>query len=326
MKRNFKKRIIQWGIAGSCFGYILLTLWQQRAYLQTIVRIDPLYLLMILLLLVCYYFLHAYRFRIILQKCSNRYLPYREWFRIFILGLFLNNFIPQMGNVYRSILLKRDHDLPITGYVSSYVSFAWMDLCINMILAGTVVSVTNPALRFSGMKVSVTVLLFGGAFAVMVLPVVIFFLGYWFDRKFHRRIRLYDKLSGIVKTTLYNLKDLKYVAAVVALGIIVFFEMSTIFLICFRSLGLHSTWSTMALFYALYKVSIYFNITPGNIGVRELAYGLLSEKLHFGMTEGLLVAAVFRVFVYIALFGFAIPMGGIDLLRRKGKYHPPEKT
>ena len=60
----------------------------------------------------------------------------------------------------------------------------------------------------------------------------------------------------------------------------------------------------------------YFIISPGgNLGVREILYGLLGAQMGIGETEGILASVTIRVLSFLTLIVLGVSFGGIGLLR-----------
>lgn len=316
------KSIIRWTIAIGCLAYIAFFFWQQQEHLQVVVSLNPGLIVLVLVLLLSYYPLQSFRYHLVIEKCSGVGVPVWIWFRIFILGLFLNNFVPQMGNVYRSIRLKREYNVSFTRYISAYLSFAWMDTCLNMMIATLVVVITEPDLQLSG--INAIFLLIVLTTTIAISPVLVLKISRLFKLKAKPTFWIQSKLSEVFEVTVENLHDQQYILKMLVFGLAAFIQMCLTFYVCFRCFGMHLTLPAMSLFYALFKMSTYLNVTPGNLGIRELAYGILSEQLNIGMAEGILVSAVFRILAYIVLFSLAIMMGGLNLLRHREEYQRRE--
>ena len=81
----------------------------------------------------------------------------------------------------------------------------------------------------------------------------------------------------------------------------------------------------LALFYIILKISTEILITPGNIGPREVAYGVLSESMGIGMGQGIAVSVIIRVLGTGTVLVLGSCFGGIDLLRHKEDYARPQQ-
>ena len=322
MNPKHLKTFVRWTIGVLCLGYIAYFFWQRKDQVELAFSLSPMSILLLFLLSLTYNLVQSYRYQFVLEKCSGVALSFGTWFQIFILGIFLNTFIPQMGNIYRSIHLKKTYGISYTNYISAYISFAWMDTSVNLVIAVIIVLVTDPHLQISGMNAAL--LLAGISGAVIAAPVVSLKGCQLFQSKIRRLVWIQSKLAEVFAATMTNLRDLSYVLKVLAFSLIGFVQMYVTFYVGFRCFNLYLTLPTMALFYAIFNISIYLIITPGNLGIRELAYGILSEQMHLGMAEGILISAVFRIFHYIIYFALAVPMGGWGLLRHGKEYRLAE--
>ena len=321
MKHKHKK-IIQWTIACICLGYIGVFFWQQREQLRLALKLNIPLLLLIQLMLFVYYLCYSYRYLLVIEKCSGVKVPYWGWFRLCVLGLFLNKFVPQMGNIYRGARLKQDYQVSYTRYASVYFSFAWMDTCLNMFIAMIVMMTIEPELQIAGIKAGLII----AALLIMIvlIPGVFLSIFRFVESKTRRTFWIQSKLSEVLEVTTDNIRDIKYLGRLLVLTLLTFGVMATVQYIGFSALGFKVTVPAIIIFYALYKLGTYLNITPGNLGIRELAYGFLSEFLGIGMAEGIMVSAVFRIFTYTTLSILAVPLGGWDLLRKGDQYRPPK--
>lgn len=70
-------------------------------------------------------------------------------------------------------------------------------------------------------------------------------------------------------------------------------------------MGIEPNVPDLALFLALYKLSTLVVLTPGNLGIREMAFGFLSQALGIGMAEGILASAM----LYAVHSSLVIPLG-----------------
>ncbi len=321
MKRGFK-RALQWFVALGCVGYIVRFLLQNRSDLRLVVAFSPPTIGLLLGLSATYLALHSYRYQIVLEKCSGSRIPVFPWFKLFALSTFLNQFIPQTGTVYRGIRLKQDYHVAYTRYVSSYASFAWIDTFLNLIFAFVVLSVAAPGLRLWGLGASKLLLTATGL--VIAGPIL-------FEAVFSR-IRIPDghiawvhsKLAEALTVSVRSLRDWRYMLKLVLLNLVVFAVVVTLLYACFQVLNVRASLPALALFYVLHKMSGYVIVTPGNLGVLELAYGLIGKQMQVGMAQAVIVVAMLRVLSFVVLVPFGLACGGVDLLRNRSQYQGPD--
>jgi len=315
------KRALQYIILLGSVVYITIFFWKSRGDIELIFVLDPLYLVSIIVIFCFYLILHGYRYQIIIEKCSGIKISSLEWFKLFILGRFLNKFIPQSGNAYRSYYLKESYNIPYTRYLSSLFSFAWMDTIFNLVVALFVIMIAKPNLALFGFKIKYSLIIFIGS--ICVLPILLDIILRYIKIKIRYLSWVHSKISEVLSVTLKNISDGKYILKIFSLGGIIFFLMVFFYYLVFLSFDVHIELPELVLFYALYKLNTHFNITPGNLGIRELFYGFLSEQLGIGMAQGIMVSALLRIINYSLLFVLGISFGGTTLLRQQMK--PPPK-
>lgn len=316
------KKIIRWVLAIFCLTYIVWFFTQNTDELATVSRLHPLSIIAITCLAVLSHVIYSYRFRIILRKCSGSAVPFWPWLKIVLLGRFLTAFAPQAGNIYRSVCLKKKYQVPYTRYASSFFSFAWMDTCLNILYTIAVVLAVKPDLRLTNFNALYLLIIL--TIAVAAIPVILVLIFQTIRFRNNRLAWLHAKLSEMLTVSVSSVKDPAYMLKIILTGIIAFANTLAVLYLCFLSIGIPASLPILALFYVLLKLSTQILITPGNLGIRELAYGILSDQMNIGMAQGILVSVIIRVIgtsVTIILGSFC---GGLDLLRHRKDYSQPQ--
>ena len=90
-----------------------------------------------------------------------------------------------------------------------------------------------------------------------------------------------------------------------------------IFYLCLSGFQGTITLPILAVFFILLKVSSYLILTPGNLGIREIAYAFLAEQMGLGLGEGMALSIFYRLFGMITVSLFGIYFGGLKLLGQK---------
>lgn len=312
------KKLFRFAVVILCGLYLLRFFYTNKDSLEIAFSLKLTSILSLLALILLYCLLNSYRFQLVLEKCSTKKLPFFPWFRIFILGRFLNTFFPQVGNIYRSIRVKKDYNISYTGYISAFTSFAWMDTCINLTIAAFVVLFLSPNLKIGRFPASKTILLLVAVVAGAPVLTEIFLRRINFHNKHLAWTK--SKLSEVLTISVQNLKDGPYLIKVLLSALLVFVCAAAIFHICFLSFDTPLSLPTLALFYVLFKLSTYVNLTPGNLGIQELAYGLLSQQLGTGMAQGVLISMIIRIMGTCVVIAFGLAFGGLELLRHRKDY------
>jgi uncharacterized membrane protein YbhN (UPF0104 family) len=312
------KKILRLVLVVICLVYLLQFFHKNRESLQLVFALNFKTILNIILLQLLYYLLQGHRFQVVLEKCSSRKIPFLPWLRIFILGRFLNTVFSQMGNVYRSVQLKQQHSISYTRYISSFGSLAWMDTGINLMIAVIAIAVLNPGFKigqFFAWKILAIL-----TFAVVASPI----LGEIILRRISFKNKyldwLHSKFSEVLDVLLSNLQDRAYVLKITLLVIAIFARTCAMFYVYFSVFDIQISIPALVVFCALFQMSTFVIITPGNVGVQEVVYGFLSEQIGIGMAQGVLVAALIRVVGICSISVLGVSLGGIDLLRHRKDY------
>jgi len=310
-------RALRWGLLALCLAYLIRFFIQNRQTLRIVFTMAPTTMAAIIGLHLLYYALQALRFRIVITKCSGTRLPFWPWLRLFILGQFLNLLLSQAGNVYRSVQLKHRYRVTYTRYIGAFASMVWLDLCMNLATALALILCIDPTFRIATLPAWPLV----AAVTLVVLAAPILAERLLRPRIFQntRLDWIHTRLSEVLRVTVANLHDPVYLLKIFALGLLVFARTVWLFDLYFRAFGLIVPLTALALFYVLFKLSFFLLITPGNLGVQEIAWGLLGDQMGVGMAQGVLVSAFGRA-VNLAVIGtVGLACGGWDALRHAAR-------
>ena len=317
MQRRYR-RILQWLVMLLSLGYVVhfvISRWQD---VRATLSIDAGPLAAVVAIHFLYFVLHALRYHIVLIKCSGRMVAWGTWFRLFIVGRFLNLIVPQLGNVFRAVRLKADHGINYTQYVTSMFAFTWLDTCINLLLAVAIVGLTSSDLHIGAIPAVYGLLM---AFAAVAAGPVL--LRWVLPRPSGRTgltARMHARVAELLDVTTRSLGDARFMAATFGLGAAVFGVLCAASWLACRGLGIEAGLAEVAVLCVVLKLATFVTIAPGNLGVLELAFGVLASTLAMGMAEGMVLSAVLRVVRYVCLIALAIPLGGLQVLHDRGAY------
>lgn len=311
-------KIFKFAILFASSVYIVVFFITNKEDLKLIVNIGVIPLSGLCMLSVLYQLLHGFRFKIILSKCGNTNIHTGKWFRIFFQTRFLNMIVPQLGNIYRGIAVKKNFNVSYTDYISSFASFAWMDTCFNLTIATVAIAIFEPTLVIVGMNVALLAFIITAV--VILLPYLTYSISNKVQIKYHRTLWIQGKLKQVLDTTITNLTDARYLLKIVTIGIIATVRTIAFYYILFRCFDASPGVAVLIIFYALFKLSSFIVITPGNIGIQEIAFGFLGSQLGVGMSEGILVCAVGRVISTSVIILLGVMFGGIGLLKHRKEY------
>lgn len=309
------KKIVQWVLTLLCAGYIVSYFMRNADDLKVLGNVRPATIGAMAAVYLVGQFLSCYRLRLVLETCSGEKLPFVKWFKVFILGQFLNNVVPQAGNVYRSMTLKRDHSISYTNYIAGFFCFTWMHICMNLIFALIIVSITAPDFTIGTYKA--LHLLIGLIVCGVSGPIVLRFVLPAGRTSTSAFSWTRNRFAEVLHISVRNLTDIPYMTKFLISGVLVYANAMFLFYLSFSAFDADVSFAPLALFMVVLTLSNRIIITPGNIGMREIAFGIASEQMNIGMAEGILVSALIRVVGLIFITCLGMIFGGIDLLRNK---------
>ncbi len=312
------KKIIKLIILFVSIAYISHFFYKNWNTIEIGFRFNKLIIGLILILSLSALITYAYRLKIILDKCAGTSPLFWNWFKIIILGRFLNLIFSQMGNIYRGIELKKNYQISYTNYISTFVSFVWMDLCLNLIISEFVIVFLNPDIKICNYNITNILLLI--VLFTFLSPIFAKFFLQLFFKKFRWFLWINSKLTEVLTITLNNLKDFRYMTKFILLGLFVLAQTLAGYFLLFLSFEIKLSFPTLIIFYTLLKFSTFVVITPGNMGIQEIAFGFLGEQMGIGMAQGILVSAVGRVISTSIIILSGIIFGGVGLLKRRKEY------
>jgi len=285
--------------------------------LKIITRLEFIDFIYLYLIFTLYLVAVSWRSIYILKKLKV-IISFWEWFRLCMLGRLLNKFVSQGGNIYKSIKLKNDHKVPYAAFISSLASFLWLDVSLNLSVSLFAIIFCVPSMKI--FEHSAILIIFLLLMFVLFIPIVI--------RLSAKKVKIQAKVinmmsikvSQVIKTTLDIILDKKILVKVTLTGIMCLFLHYLLLCIAAKSLGINLGFIELLIFLSFLKLSLIVNITPGNIGVREILYGILGSSFGLKVSEGILLSALLRVNSYVVLVSLGLFFGGRTLLRDiKGK-------
>ena len=309
--RSHLIRAAKWSLLGiSLFAVIYAVVHEQETLRQALL-ISPSRLVLIGALLVLYFFIYSYRFVILIEKHCNCRIGLLPWLRMLIVVRFMNNTVPQMGTIYRGVHLKRDFGVSYTDYISANLFFILTDTLFNFAIAAVLLVATGNHLSFGGIHAS---LWLATAFLGLVaLPYIVSYALSHVAAMQKAPAKIVRALSEVAHEITTSVKDTRYMLNSTVLALASFMTMAWVFHALLQAVEVDLPFGTLAVFYALYRLTFHVSITPGNIGIRELAYGLLCAQADVGMSRGILVSAELRILSMVVLLVLGALLAWRDL-------------
>lgn len=314
--RKFKKPL-QWFLAACCVVYIVSFFVKHPDDLKVLKEISPDRVILLIAVYMTGQLLTSYRFLLVIRKSSSQKLSFSKWFKLFILGRFLNQVVPQAGNLYRSVVLKKEHSITYTQYIASFFAFSWMHICSNLIFGLIVILVIQPDFQIGSIKAVhlIMILIVLG----IGIPIVLRYLlpPQESNKSFFSWTR--EKVSEVLNISVQNLTNFSYMTRFTVLGLLLYCNTIALFYLSFSMFGADVSLSAIALFLVLMTLSNRVIITPGNFGMRELAFGVAADLMNIGMDKGILVSTLIRIVGLLIIITLGTIFGGVDILRNRKK-------
>lgn len=253
------------------------------------------------------------RFHVVLVRFAERPIGFAAWLRLFVVGRFLNLFVPQGGNVYRAVQLHRRFDVGYVNFVAAFINAPWLAMVLNLALGAVAVAALQPTAALGGWPV--WLVLSGAALVGAAAPFVALAVLPLVPRAWRPLAWLHARLAAMVHATLDSLRDRRYLARVFAWTLVSFVQASAMLWYGFVALGSPVGVAEAIAFYVLLQLATYVPLTPGNVGVQELAFGALAAGFGATALDGVVVSGLVRVTGVVALALAALPLGGIEAAR-----------
>lgn len=260
----------------------------------------------------------SYRYRIVTEAHAGDGIDSVLWFRIFCISTLLNNFVMQAGLVYQSTALRREAGVRLSAYVGSYASAGWLSLLLNIGLSVSLLLTLSPEVDLGPAPAWLTMAVLG--IGVGTAPVVL--------RRFARMLGSSNRLVRVSNEILDTTLGLpgrpgflqRFLLASIATSVLG----AVTIMLGASALGASVRPGEAMLFLALVQMASMVSITPGNIGIRELAFGIAGGALETGAANGLLISTLTRATGIAALLIGAAGASTVEYLRPRVDVEPGE--
>jgi uncharacterized membrane protein YbhN (UPF0104 family) len=285
-------------LLGSCYS-IYFFIKDTKQEIITLFQIDFSHLFLALLLTNASLFLSSYRLLIIIEEHEKKRIPLGFWYKIFIVGKFFNNVLPQSGNIYRSSSLKKLIKTNHFGYASAFFFFIWIDVFFNFLIGFIFLIFFDPFLEIYG--INGIILFFSGGILAIILPKTSHLLLNYLRPKNKALLEFQNRIQFALLSSEAHLTNFVFISKIFFSGLVLAGLTITIYFLLFNLFGAPLKISKLILFFILFKLTTYINLTPGNIGIRELFYGILSSQVGESVAVGVVVSGVIRVLHFLVL-------------------------
>ncbi len=249
------------------------------------------------------------RMLLLLREYGLSKISYIEWTRIYILARFFNKVVPQAGNIYRAFKLKQDYNFSYSKYLTTFVVFILLDVVIILLISTIVLFIFESSLLVRGIPVFIVPL---SAFVFIIsVPIFISLIAKIKINESSRLFKIFREYNAIISA----LSSHHLIINQITLSMSSFVLYIYLFYICSISISVDIPISMLIIFSAIIKLSTYIVITPGNIGIKEMALGYLSTTINLDFGVGIMISGISNVIIYIATITMGCFFGGIPMIK-----------
>jgi uncharacterized membrane protein YbhN (UPF0104 family) len=306
-RRSRLRSIVSLVLLVGSVAYVARVLVAQRHELAHAFELSPAAFVALFLLMGVSHTQRTYEFTYMLRRLGVSE-PFREGFLLTGAGFLLNHLPFNVGLVMRAAVLKRDHALPYSSYLALVTVNALINLAVAALLGLVSVAATRPFRPETGWPLlGAFALLLAAAMGAVFLPLGKLRFGESFVG---RRLRLLAQGVELIRGNGSGVALLSTLAFTKVIGAA--FRMW----ICFGLLGAEVTPLAAGLLASATIVFSLVNLTPGNLGLREVAMAAISTVLGSSYGVGMAAASIDRVVLLAYTIVTGIP--GLLSLRRRG--------
>jgi uncharacterized protein (TIRG00374 family) len=312
--RRLSKRhrtLLRWLLAVVLLGLSVRLLWSNPEALRRLLSVRVEVLLGLAAQVVLNQWLMSWRVALAVEQCAGGRV-FASWFRLTTVGQFLNLFVPQLGNVYRAAVLKREHGLPYTSYASSLLAVVWLDLLMGFIVALAVIALFDATLQFADLPAPLW--LGGATLALLVAPFAA--VGALRALRFEEgaAARFLTRITRVLSTSNSVLHRPRFLLRYFLINVLSTAGQVVGLWLSFHALGTDIGLTAMILFQVFLKLSNQIVITPGNLGLTELAFAGLAHASQLNAEQGVAASLLSRTVWTVVSIALGLAFGGGALL------------
>ena len=267
---------------------------------KLLLHIDPIFLVLIAVVDAFSIFINGLFTKIILRP-FDKFISMKESFYVSLISSVGNFFAPAgAGLGFRAVYLKKQHDLSYGKYVSILSGNYILVFLVNSLVALLALYMLR---GHDSARYATLVIIFGTIFVVSLLMTFIKTPHIKGERfKSHKLKSVISSFSTVMQGWNHIISHKKLLGQLIVLTFVgLLINIVNNYLII-HTLKLHITLAPLLLLSVLGSLSLFINITPANLGVKEAIYLFSSSVIGFSTPQILSIALVDRVVLFSVLF------------------------
>lgn len=255
-----------------------------------------------------FYILNSVKMFFILKKLAIERLTFPRWFKIFNFSSLVNYHIAQGANVYRAMALKRQFQFPITKYLGMVTFYSWFEIVVALALALAILPIF---ISDASVDESLIIVLGGMLIAIGLVPFVLALFPH--PQPSQQLSWIYRKMVDLKENVRLCFCDGSLLGKLFFYSLLSFLLYVFQMVVAFYALNMPVRLEAAVLLAVIFVLSTAINITPNNIGLREVLYGYLTQHLGYSLGAGVLVSGLIRIVGYFVNLAFGIASQGKDV-------------
>ncbi len=278
--------------------YLIIKQDNTEINLYNLLNISDLFLIIFFSL--TYNLITSKRFLVVINSKKFLNLKFIFWNSYFVKGQILGYLIPQSGVVYRAFILKEIHGFSYSKYTGLYIlliSFEIFLLSLVFLLISVLFFSNNNSSLYLAFIPIIYILLF-------TLVTLVSLFKFKFVIRLLKKIRFYWLKVIIIETQIMFVRMLLYKKNLFLF--IIFSILKIIFGLALYYLVLRLFESSIEFnqtvyFFTANQLFEPFKITPQNLGIMELIFGIIAVQVSLSIKIGIFVKVVLRLIDMISL-------------------------
>jgi len=260
------------------------------------------YLLIIFILYTLSMFFASIKDVLIVRKLSNKRLKLFNYFQIFVKARLLTKFVPQSGNVYNAIELKKSYSIDYNYTIITLIINLISNNVFNIAILLLIIQMFYPDYIIGEFILRDIILI------IFMIMLFIIFISYYILKK----VKLYTKIDykKYYNNIILLFRDNKLIAKLFSTNFValVFATLAKYFIL--MAVGIKISFILLIILGIIDGLLIFANFTPGNIGIIEFTYAYVFEISGFSYSEGIVLALYFRIIAIssLCIYYFIIQM------------------
>jgi uncharacterized membrane protein YbhN (UPF0104 family) len=310
--RPSRSRVVVVGLVQLvCVALVARALWSNRDELSSMPHIAAGPFVMLFALNVVGHLQRTLEFTYMLRRLGVRE-PFGEGFLLTGAGYLLNHLPLNAGFIMRAVVLRRDHALPYSSYVSLTMVNAVVNVGVGALVSALVLGLGGSASTSKSAVIAGLLAMVLASLLTLYLPALPFpRTANWFGQQLQKLAQGVRMIRGSGSA----------IAVLALLALTKMFALTLRFAICWHVLGQPISLRAALLVAVAHNLLAIVNVTPGNLGLRELVISVLSGELGSSRTIGLAAASVERA--VSLLYAVLVGLPGVHSLRNRGRAAQP---